>query len=137
MKGGANGARIRLAPQKDWEVNRPDELMRVLNVYEGIAEKYGASVADVIVISGALGLEMAGDIQVEVTTGRGDASQDMTDVEGFEYMEPRADGFRNYMEKEFAVTSEELMLDRAQLLGLTPTEMTVLVGGLRALALQM
>ena len=135
MKGGANGARIRLAPQKDWEVNRPDELMRVLNVYEGIAEKYDASVADVIVISGALGLEMAGDIQVEVTTGRGDASQDMTDVEGFEYMEPRADGFRNYMEKEFAVTSEELMLDRAQLLGLTPTEMTVLVGGLRALGI--
>jgi len=132
-RGGANGARIRLAPQKDWQANNPEQLSKVLDVYEGISEETGASIADVIVIAGALGIENLSDASVAVTTGRGDASQEQTDVDSFTYLEPKADGFRNYVEKEFAVSPEEMMLDKAQLLGLTPPEMTVLVGGLRAM----
>ncbi len=132
-RGGANGARIRLAPQKDWGANNPDQLSKVLGVYETIASETGASVADVIVIGGAVGIEKASGVSVDVTTGRGDATQEMTDVDSFAYLEPRADGFRNYVEKEFAVSTEEMMLDKAQLLGLTPSEMTALVGGLRAM----
>lgn len=134
-RGGANGARIRLAPQKDWKVNNPEQLAKVLKVYETIAEETGASVADVIVIGGAVGIEKASGATVEVTTGRGDASQEQTDIDAMAYLEPRADGFRNYLEKEFAVGAEEILLDRAQLLGLTPTEMTVLVGGMRAIGI--
>ena len=132
-RGGANGARIRLEPQKNWEVNNPSQLASVLEVYERIAADKGASIADIIVIGGAVGIEMASGTKVEVTTGRGDATQENTDINSFELLKPKACGFRNYSEKEFAVSPEEIMLDKAQLLGLNPVEMTVLVGGLRAL----
>ena len=132
-RGGANGARIRLAPQKDWEVNKPKELDRILTVYEGIAENHEVSIADVIVLGGAVGIEKASGVKVPTTTGRGDATQEQTDVASFDLLKPRACGFRNYVEKEFAVSPEEIMLDKAQLLGLTPVEMTLLVGGMRAM----
>jgi len=135
MRGGANGARIRLAPQKDWEVNKPEQLARVLGVLEGIAAETGASVADVIVLAGNLGVEQASGLSVPFAPGRGDASQDQTDVESFAVLEPKADGFRNYLQQEFSVSPEELLLDRAQLLGLTAPEMTVLVGGMRSLGI--
>ena len=134
-RGGANGARIRLAPMKDWAVNKPDQLAKVLGVYEGIASANGASMADVIVIGGAAGIEMAGAANVAVSTGRGDASEADTDAESFAHLELRADGFRNYSETIFAVSPEEMMLDKAQLLELTPAEMTVLVGGMRSLGI--
>ena len=138
MRGGANGARIRLAPQKDWEGNEPARLARVLAVLEGIAAQTGVSVADVIVLAGNLGVEQAAkaagvDITVPFAPGRGDASQAMTDVESFEFLEPVADGYRNWLKKDYVVSAEELMLDRTQLLGLTAHEMTVLVGGMRVL----
>ena len=134
-RGGANGARIRLAPQKGWAVNKPAQLAKVLNIYVDIADAHNASVADVIIIGGAAGIERASSAKVPVTTGRGDASQDQTDLDSFAVLEPRADGFRNYVEKEFAVSPEEMLLDKAQLLNLTPAEMTVLIGGLRALGI--
>jgi len=134
-RGGANGARIRLQPQKDWDVNKPEELSKVLAVYEQIAAEQGTSVADVIVIGGAVGIEQAGGEKVEVTTGRGDATQEDTDADSFNLLKPRACGFRNYSEKEFAVSPEEIMLDKAQLLGLNPVEMTLLIGGLRAMGI--
>jgi catalase-peroxidase len=133
MRGGANGARIRLAPQKDWEANKPDQLARVLSVLEPIAADSGASIADVIVLAGTVAIEQASGVSVPFTPGRGDASQDQTDVESFAVLEPVADGFRNYQKTEFTVSPEEMMLDKAQLLGLTAPEMTALVGGLRAL----
>jgi len=137
-RGGANGARIRLAPQKDWEGNEPDRLRKVLGVLEPIAERYGASVADVIVLGGNIGLrraiEAAGfDVPVPFSPGRGDASAAQTDAESFAVLEPLADGFRNWQKQDYAVKPEEMLLDRAQLMGLTAREMTVLVGGLRAL----
>ena len=134
-RGGATGARIALAPQKDWEVNKPEQLAKVLDVYASIASEHNASLADVIVIGGAVGVEMASGTSVPVTTGRGDATQENTDVDSFNLLKPRADGFRNYCEKPFAVSTEEMMLDKAQLLGLTPVEMTVLVGGLRSMGI--
>ena len=134
-RGGANGARIRLAPMKDWAANNPSQLSKVLAVYEAIAAANNASVADVIVIGGAAGIEKASSATVAVTTGRGDASEDHTDADSFSYLEPRVDGFRNYAEKQFAVSPEEMMLDKAQLLELTPAEMTVLVGGMRSLGI--
>jgi catalase-peroxidase len=138
LRGGANGARIRLAPQKDWEANEPARLAKVLGVLEPIAAKHGASVADVIVLAGNVGVEQAAkaagfEIEVPFTPGRGDATDEMTDAESFAPLEPLADGFRNWMKRDYAVAAEELMLDRAQLLGLTGPEMTVLVGGLRAM----
>ncbi|MBC9248141.1 catalase/peroxidase HPI [Paracoccus sp. 11-3] len=138
MRGGANGARIRLAPQKDWEGNEPERLARVLSVLEPIAAETGASVADIIVLAGNVGVEQAAkaagyDIKVPFAPGRGDATDAQTDAESFEPLEPVADGFRNWEKKEYAVSPEEMMLDRAQLLGLTAPEMTVLVGGLRAM----
>jgi catalase-peroxidase len=138
LRGGANGARIRLAPMKDWEANEPQRLARVLGVLEGIAAETGASVADVIVLAGNLGIEQAAkaagfDIDVPFTPGRGDASQEHTDVDSFAVLEPLADGFRNWLKKDYAVNAEELLLDRAQLLGLTAPEMTVLIGGMRAI----
>jgi catalase-peroxidase len=138
MRGGANGARIRLAPQKDWEGNEPARLGKVLQVLEGIAKDSGASVADVIVLAGNVGLEkaiQAAGLKVDVPfmPGRGDATQDMTDVESFAVLEPIHDGFRNWVAKSYAVSPEELLLDRAQLMGLTASEMTVLVGGMRVL----
>ena len=137
-RGGANGARIRLAPQKDWEGNEPARLARVLAVYEKIAAESGASVADVIVLGGNLGVEQAAraagfPIEVPFAPGRGDATQAQTDVESFEVLEPVHDGFRNWLKKNYVVQPEEMLLDRAQLLGLTAPEMTVLIGGMRVL----
>ena len=137
-RGGANGARIRLAPQKDWEGNEPARLAKVLVVYEKIASETGASVADVIVLAGNVGIEQAAkaagvNVTVPFAPGRGDATQAQTDVESFEVLEPVADGFRNWQQKHFVVKPEELLLDRAQLMGLTAAEMTVLLGGMRVL----
>ncbi|MCB9273734.1 MAG: catalase/peroxidase HPI [Lewinellaceae bacterium] len=138
MRGGANGARIRLAPQKDWQGNEPERLARVLSVLEPIAKQYGISVADTIVLAGNLGIEKAAkaagfDIKVPFAPGRGDATDAMTDADSFAPLEPIADGYRNWMKKDYVVTPEELMLDRTQLMGLTAPEMTVLVGGMRVL----
>ncbi|MFD1507993.1 catalase/peroxidase HPI [Lacimonas salitolerans] len=138
MRGGANGARIRLAPQKDWEGNEPDRLARVLSVLEPIAADTGASLADVIVLAGNVGIEQAAkaagmDVTVPFAPGRGDALAEQTDADSFDVMEPVADGFRNFLKKDYIVTPEELMLDRAQLLGLTAPEMTCLIGGMRVL----
>jgi len=138
MRGGANGARIRLAPQKDWVGNEPERLARVLGVLEGIAADTGASVADVIVLAGNVGIEQAAraagvEVTVPFAPGRGDASDAMTDIESFEPLEPIHDGYRNWLKQDYAVSAEELMLDRTQLMGLTAPEMTVLVGGMRVL----
>ena len=137
-RGGANGARIRLAPQKDWEGNEPARLAKVLSVLEGIAADSGASLADVIVLGGNLGVEQAAkaagfDVTVPFSPGRGDATQEMTDVESFEPLEPVADGYRNWLQRDYVVSAEELLLDRTQLMGLTAHEMTALVGGMRVL----
>ena len=132
-RGGANGARIRLAPQKDWDGNKPDQLAKVLGVLEPLATAHGASVADTIVLAGCAGIEMASGVEVPFAPGRGDATQDHTDAASFAYLEPVACGFRNYLKQNYAVMPEEMMLDKAQLLGLSAPEMTVLVGGLRAL----
>ena len=139
-RGGANGARIRLAPQKDWEVNNPAQLKKVLGVLDGIQASFGkeVSIADLIVLGGAAAIETAAkagghDVTVPFTPGRGDASQEQTDAESFDVLEPRADGFRNYQQNTFTISAEELLVDRAQLLTLTAPEMTVLIGGLRVL----
>ncbi|MCX8873827.1 catalase/peroxidase HPI [Vibrio parahaemolyticus] len=137
-RGGANGARIRLAPQKDWQGNEPERLARVLPVLENIAKDTGASVADVIVLAGNVGIEQAAsaagiNVTVPFLPGRGDATQDMTDVESFEVLEPLHDGYRNWLKQNYVVTPEEMLLDRTQLMGLTAAEMTVLVGGMRVL----
>ncbi|NML74718.1 catalase/peroxidase HPI [Rhizobium sp. S-51] len=137
-RGGANGARIRLAPQKDWEGNEPARLAKVLSVLEGIAAETGASIADVIVLAGNVGVELAAkaagfDITVPFAPGRGDATAEQTDAEGFAVLEPLADGFRNWQKKDYVVSPEEMLLDRAQLMGLTAPELTVLIGGLRVL----
>jgi len=138
MRGGANGARIRLAPQKDWEGNEPARLAKVLGVLEPIAAETGASIADVIVLAGNVGIEQAAkaagvDVTVPFAPGRGDATEEMTDAESFDVLEPLADGYRNWLKKDYVVSAEELMLDRTQLMGLTANEMTVLVGGMRAM----
>ena len=135
MRGGANGARIRLAPQKDWEANKPEQLKKVLQVLEGIANEMGASVADMIVLAGNVGIEKASGEIVPFTPGRGDASQDQTDVESFAVLEPIADAFRNYQNAAYNISSEEMMIDKAQLLGLNAPEMTVLVGGMRSIGI--
>ena len=137
-RGGANGARIRLAPQKDWMGNEPERLARVLTVYEKIAKECGISIADTIILGGNIGIEQAAkaggfDVKMPFTSGRGDAIQAMTDVESFEVLEPLADGFRNWLKESYVVTPEELLLDRTQLMGLTAQEMTVLIGGMRVL----
>ncbi|WP_287438739.1 catalase/peroxidase HPI [Reinekea sp.] len=138
MRGGANGARIRLAPQKDWPGNEPDRLTKVLAVLEPIASECGASVADVIVLAGNVGVEQAAKAagfptQVPFSPGRGDATQALTDVDSFEVLQPIFDGYRNWLEQDYAVSAEELLLERTQLMGLTAHEMTVLVGGMRVL----
>ncbi len=145
MRGGANGARIRLAPQKDWEVNKPDQLQKVLSVYENIQETFAneakgtkISMADLIVLAGGYGIEMAAaaaghQIKVPFTPGRTDATQEQTDATSFAVLEPQADGFRNYTKAKFTVSDEELLIDKAQLLTLTAPEMTVLLGGMRVL----
>ena len=135
LRGGANGARIRLAPQKDWEANKPEQLEKVLNVLEPIAAETGASVADVIVLAGNVGIEKACGKSLSFSPGRGDASQDQTDEHSFAVLEPYSDGFRNYHKSDFQISSEHMLIDKAQLLGLTATEMTVLVGGLRSMGI--
>ena len=135
FRGGANGARIRLSPQKDWEANKPEQLSKVLGVLSGIAEANGASIADTIVLAGNVGIEMACGKEVPFTPGRGDASAEQTDADSFAVLEPVSCGFRNYLKKNYAVSPEEMMLDKAQLLGLTAPEMTVLVGGMRSLGI--
>ncbi len=137
-RGGANGARIRLAPQKDWEGNEPARLARVLSVLEPIASASGASLADVIVLAGNWGVEQAAkaagfDVTVPFAPGRGDATAEQTDAESFAPLEPLADGFRNWQKNDYVVSPEELLLDRAQLMGLTAPEMTALVGGMRVI----
>jgi len=138
MRGGANGARIRLAPQNGWDGNEPRRLNKVLAVLEPIAAECGASVADVIVLAGNVGIEQAAraagfEISVAFTPGRGDATDEMTDVDSFEVLEPLHDGYRNWLKKDYVVSAEEMMLDRTQLMGLTAHEMTVLIGGMRVL----
>ncbi|MEZ5106665.1 MAG: catalase/peroxidase HPI [Draconibacterium sp.] len=138
FRGGANGARIRLAPQKDWEGNEPERLAKVLSVLEPIAKEFGISIADTIVLAGNVGVEQAVknagfNVQVPFAPGRGDATDEMTDADSFAPLEPLADGYRNWMKKDYVVSPEELMLDRTQLMGLTAVEMTVLVGGMRML----
>ena len=135
MRGGANGARIRLAPQKDWEINKPDQLNKILEVYEIISKETGASIADIIVLAGNLAIEKASNVTVPFTPGRGDATQEQTDVDSFAVLEPVSDGFRNYHKSGLNVTPEEMMLDKAHLLGLTAPEMTVLLGGMRSLGI--
>ncbi len=135
LRGGANGARIRLAPQKDWEANKPEQLEKVLNVLEPIADSTGASIADVIVLAGNVGIEKACGKSIPFTPGRGDASQEQTDEHSFAVLEPYSDGFRNYHKSNFQISSEHMLVDKAQLLGLTSTEMTLLVGGLRSLGI--
>ena len=135
MRGGANGARIRLEPQRNWEANNPDQLNKVLDVYTSIAEETGVSIADIIVLAGNVAIEKASGLEVPFTPGRGDATQDNTDVESFAVLEPQSDGFKNFHKAGLNVNSEEIMLDKAQLLGLTAPEMTVLVGGLRSLGI--
>jgi catalase-peroxidase len=145
-RGGANGARIRLAPQKDWEVNNPAQLQAVLETLEGIQKEFNdsqtggkmVSLADLIVLGGCAAVEQAAksaghDVTVPFTPGRADASQEQTDVESFAVLEPATDGFRNYLKTQYAISAEEMLVDRAQLLTLTAPEMTVLVGGMRVL----
>ena len=137
-RGGANGARIRLEPQRNWEGNEPARLNKVLSTLEPLAKEAGASLADAIVLAGNLGVELAAkaagiDAKVPFAPGRGDATQEQTDVESFAPLEPIHDGFRNWLKKDYVVSPEELLLDRAQLMGLTAPEMTVLIGGLRVL----
>ncbi|MEQ8896338.1 MAG: catalase/peroxidase HPI [Roseovarius sp.] len=137
-RGGANGARIRLAPQKDWEGNEPQRLSRVLSTLEPIAQEHGASLADVIVLAGNVGVEQAAKaagytVSVPFSPGRGDATDEMTDADSFDALEPLADGFRNWLKDDYSVSPEELLLDRSQLLGLTAPEMTVLLGGMRVM----
>ena len=133
LRGGANGARIRLAPQKDWEANKPKQLKAVLDVLEPLAAKHEASLADTIVLAGCVAIEKVSGREVPFNPGRGDATQEQTDIESFAVLEPLADGFRNYQKADFTVSPEEMMLDKAQLLNLTAAEMTVLLGGLRSL----
>ena len=135
MRGGANGARINLAPQKDWECNKPEQLAKVLNILTQIANKADASLADIIVLAGNVGIEMASGKKLDFIPGRGDASEQTTDAESFNVLEPLADGFRNYQKQEYSSSPEEMLLDKCQLLGLTAPEMTVLVGGMRSLGI--
>ena len=135
MRGGANGARIRLEPQKSWEVNKPQQLEKILDKYESVAKSTGASLADIIVLGGNLGIEIASGQSVPFMPGRGDASQEQTDIESFAVLEPVSDAFRNYHAPDLGTSPEEFMLDKAQLLGLTAPEMTVLVGGMRSLGI--
>ncbi|MDC3006683.1 catalase/peroxidase HPI [SAR86 cluster bacterium] len=135
MRGGANGARIRLEPQKNWEANKPEQLSKVLKLYETISDETGASIADVIILGGNVGVEKATGVEVPFTPGRADASQDQTDADSFEYLEPLSCAFRNYHRSGLSVSAEEIMLDKSQLLGLTAPEMTVLIGGMRSLGI--
>ena len=135
MRGGANGSRIRLDPQINWKVNKPDQLKKVLKKYENISSETGASLADIIVLGGCVGVEKASGKSVSFLPGRGDASQDNTDIESFSVLEPLADGFRNFQKEDYDVSPEEMLLDKSQLLDLTASEMTVLLAGFRSLGI--
>jgi catalase-peroxidase len=135
MRGGANGARIRLSPQKDWEANKPEQLSKVLEVYESISKELDASIADLIILGGNVGIEKASGQSLEFIPGRGDATQENTDVDSFAVLEPVVDGFRNFQKEDYGVSPEEMLLDRAQIMGLTAPEMTVLIGGMRSLGI--
>ena len=135
MRGGANGSRIRLDPQINWKVNKPDQLKKVLKKYENVSSETGASLADIIVLGGCVGVEKASGKSVSFLPGRGDASQENTDIESFSVLEPLADGFRNFQKEDYDVSPEEMLLDRAQLLDLTASEMTVLIAGMRSLGI--
>ena len=135
LRGGANGSRIRLAPQKDWDVNKPEQLTKVIATLQPLTDEAGASLADTIVLAGNVGIEKAAGVEVPFMPGRGDASEEQTDSESFKVLEPLADGFRNYQKTEFSVSPEEMLVDKAQLLGLSAPEMTVLVGGMRSMGI--
>ena len=135
MRGGANGARIRLEPQKNWEVNKPSELSKILDIYSDISEKTNASIADIIVLAGYIGIEEASGRSLKFIPGRGDATQEKTDVASFEVLEPVVDGFRNFQKQDYGVSPEEMLIDKAQIMGLTAPEMTVLIGGMRSLGI--
>ena len=135
MRGGANGARLRLEPQKNWEANKPKQLEKVIKVLESIADEIGASVADIIVLAGNVGIEKASGLSLPFTPGRGDASQNDTDIDSFSVLEPTADAFRNFRKDSHDINAEEMMLDKSQLMNLTAPEMTVLVGGMRTLGI--
>ena len=134
-RGGANGSRIRLEPQKNWEANKPNQLAKVIEVYETISSETGVSIADIIVLAGNVAIENVTGMNIPFIPGRGDATQDQTDIDSFSVLEPQADGFRNYLKKNFMVSPEEFMIDKAQLLGLSASEMTVLYGGLRSIGI--
>ena len=135
MRGGANGARLRLEPQKNWEVNKPDELSKILDVYSEIADKTGASIADIIVLAGNVGVEKASGKNLDFTPGRGDATKENTDEDSFAVLEPVVDGFRNFQKQDYDISPEEMLLDKAHIMGLTAPEMTVLIGGMRSLGI--
>ena len=135
LRGGANGARIRFEPMKSWQSNSHVPLDKVLDVLTNIAQEVGASVADMIILAGNVGIEKASGAEVPFLAGRGDATEEQTDAESFKVLEPLADGFRNYQKTEYSVSPEEMLVDKAQLLGLTAPEMTVLVGGFRSLGI--
>ena len=135
MRGGGNGARIRLEPQKNWEVNKPENLSKIIKIYEKISTKTNASIADIIIYAGNLAIEKASGVEVPFVKGRGDATQENTDIDSFAVLEPISDGFRNFHKNNISISPEEMMLDKAQLLGLTASEIVVLVGGLRSLGI--
>ena len=137
-RGGANGARIRLEPMKNWEANEPKKLSKVLKILENIAKKTGSTIADTIILAGNVGLEKAikkggSKVKVPFNPGRGDSTQEQTEIKNFKWLEPLHDGFRNYVKSDYSVMPEELLLERASLMGLTAQEMTCLVGGMRVL----
>ena len=135
MRGGANGSRIRLSPQKDWEANKPKKLSRIIKIYADISKETGASIADIIVLAGNVGIEKASGSSVPFLPGRGDATSEKTDAESFDVLEPEADGFRNYQKANYTVSPEEMLVNKAQLLGLSAPEMTVLIGGMRSIGI--
>jgi len=135
MRGGGNGARIRLEPQKNWEVNKPENLSKIIKIYEKISNETNASIADIIIYAGNVAIEKASGVEVPFAKGRGDATQENTDIDSFAVLEPISDGFRNFHKNNISISPEEMMLDKAQLLGLTASEMVVLVGGLRSLGI--
>ncbi len=135
MRGGGNGARIRLEPQKNWEINQQNDLSKILNIYEKISQETDASVADIIIYAGNLAIEKSSGVEVPFSKGRGDATQENTDIDSFDVLEPHSDGFRNFHKNDLLSDPEEMLLDKAHMLGLTATEMVVLIGGLRSLGI--
>ena len=135
MRGGGNGARIRLEPQKNWEINQQYDLSKILNIYEKISQETDASVADIIIYAGNLAIEKSSGVEVPFSKGRGDATQENTDIDSFDVLEPHSDGFRNFHKNDLLSDPEEMLLDKAHMLGLTATEMVVLIGGLRSLGI--